>query len=173
MSDKHLWQTCVMNTCDKHLPHRMDTHTCRNIIIDWLTLWQPFAAVVSGYLCGRSRFPVRIILFPNMLPLYNCLYLLKMFSSQLKNARPHLVRIREALKNDMQKHMEFSICWLTQNFAKQPSIFLFPKFLESFFTPKNTPPKVKNSKLDKRCIFLGTPCRLQPAYMVISRRCPS
>ena len=24
--------------------------------------------------------------------------------------------------------------------------FLFPKFLELFFTPKNTPPKVKNSK---------------------------
>ena len=35
--------------------------------------------------------------------------------------------------------------------------FLFPMILELFFTPKNTPPKVKNSKLDKRCIFLGHP----------------
>ena len=45
----------------------------------------------------------------------------------------------------------------TQNFAKQPNIFLFPKFLELFFTPKKTPPKVKNSKSDKRDILLGHP----------------
>ena len=45
----------------------------------------------------------------------------------------------------------------TQNFAKQPNIFLFPKFLELFFTPKNTPPKVKNSKPDNITIFLGHP----------------
>ena len=31
--------------------------------------------------------------------------------------------------------------------------FLFPKFLELFFTPVNTPPK-----LDKRSILMGTPC---------------
>ena len=31
--------------------------------------------------------------------------------------------------------------------------FLFPKFLELFFTPKNTPHKPKNSKLDKIPIF--------------------
>ena len=45
----------------------------------------------------------------------------------------------------------------TQNFGKQPYIFLLPKFLELFFTPKNTPPKPKNSKLDKSPIFLGHP----------------
>ena len=33
-------------------------------------------------------------------------------------------------------------------------IFLFPKFSELFFTPKNTPPKYKNSKLHKIPIFL-------------------
>ena len=37
--------------------------------------------------------------------------------------------------------------------------FLFPKFLELFFTPKNTPPKVKNSKPFRITIFFGTPCR--------------
>ena len=47
----------------------------------------------------------------------------------------------------------------TQNFAKQPNIFLFLKFLELFFTPKNTPPKVKKSKIGLNHIFLGTPCR--------------
>ena len=40
-----------------------------------------------------------------------------------------------------------------------PIFFLFPKFLELFFTPKNTPPEPKNSKLDKIPIFFGTPCR--------------
>ena len=30
----------------------------------------------------------------------------------------------------------------TQYFAKQPDIFLFPKFLKLFFIPKNTTPKV-------------------------------
>ena len=37
--------------------------------------------------------------------------------------------------------------------------FLFPKFLELFFTPKNTPPKVQNSKPFRITIFFGTPCR--------------
>ena len=39
-----------------------------------------------------------------------------------------------------------------------PIYFWFPKFLELFFTPKNTPPKSKKSKLDKIPIFFGTPC---------------
>jgi len=30
----------------------------------------------------------------------------------------------------------------SQNFAEQPSNFLFPKFIELFFTPENSPPKV-------------------------------
>ena len=34
-----------------------------------------------------------------------------------------------------------------QIFAKQPNVFLFPKFLELFFNPRNTLPKVKNSKM--------------------------
>ena len=34
--------------------------------------------------------------------------------------------------------------------------FLFSKFLELFYTPKNTPPKVRNSKPDKRDIFWDT-----------------
>ena len=39
--------------------------------------------------------------------------------------------------------------------------FLFPKFLELFFTPKNTPSKVKNSKMGLNQIFLGHPVDLQ------------
>ena len=35
-----------------------------------------------------------------------------------------------------------------------PIFFMFPKFLELFFTPKNTPPKVRN-----KGNFFGTPCR--------------
>ena len=54
-------------------------------------------------------------------------------------------------------HFSDKQCQFTQNFAKQPYIFLFPKFLELFFTPKNTSPKVKNSKLGKRSISLGHP----------------
>ena len=38
-------------------------------------------------------------------------------------------------------------------------IFLLPKFLELFFTPKNTPSKVKNSIMGLNHIFFGTPCR--------------
>ena len=34
--------------------------------------------------------------------------------------------------------------------------FMFPKFLELFFTPKNTPPKVKNSKPFQITIFWDT-----------------
>ena len=53
-----------------------------------------------------------------------------------------------------------------------PIFFLFPKFLELFFTPKNTPPKSKNSKLDKIPIFLGHPVELlytlEMSYFVIS-----
>ena len=43
--------------------------------------------------------------------------------------------------------------------------FLFSKFLELFFTPKNTPPKSKYSKLDKIPIFLGHPVVLG-IYMI-------
>ena len=39
--------------------------------------------------------------------------------------------------------------------------FLFPKFLELFFTPKNTPPKVQNSKPFRITIFLGHPVEIQ------------
>ena len=35
--------------------------------------------------------------------------------------------------------------------------FLFPKSLELFSTPKNTPPILKNSKMSYREIFWGTP----------------
>ena len=45
----------------------------------------------------------------------------------------------------------------TQNFAQQPYIFFAPKVLRIIFTPKITPPKPKNSKLDKNPIFLGHP----------------
>ena len=47
-------------------------------------------------------------------------------------------------------------CLFTQNFAKQLNIFP-PKFLELFFTPKNTLPKVKISKMGLNRIFLGHP----------------
>ena len=50
---------------------------------------------------------------------------------------------------------------LIQNFAKQPNIFFVPEFLYLFFTPKNTPPKVKNSNPDNITIFFGTPCSIQ------------
>ena len=33
---------------------------------------------------------------------------------------------------------------------------LFPKFLDLSFTPKNTPPKFRNSQPDKRDIFWDT-----------------
>ena len=55
-------------------------------------------------------------------------------------------------------HFSDKQCLFTQNFAKQPNIFLFPKFLKLFFSPKNTLPKVKNSKMGLNCIFFGTPC---------------
>ena len=42
----------------------------------------------------------------------------------------------------------------TQNFGMQEE--KERKVLGNFFTPKNTPPKVKNSKLDKRLIFWDT-----------------
>ena len=58
----------------------------------------------------------------------------------------------------------------TQNFAKQPNIFLFPKFLELFFTPKKTPPKVKNSKPDKRDIFFGQPVYLHH-FSIFHQKC--
>ena len=45
----------------------------------------------------------------------------------------------------------------TQNFAKQPNFFLFPKFLELSLTIKNTPPKVKTQSLTKVTFFLGHP----------------
>ena len=38
--------------------------------------------------------------------------------------------------------------------------FWFPKFLELFFTPKNTPTKAKNSKMGLNHIFLGHPVDL-------------
>ena len=46
-----------------------------------------------------------------------------------------------------------------KNFAKQPNIFSFLKFLELFFTPKNIPHKIKNSKPDVITIFLGHPVK--------------
>ena len=53
-------------------------------------------------------------------------------------------------------HFSDKQCLFTQNFAKQPNIFP-PKFLELFFTPKNTLPKVKISKMGLNRIFLGHP----------------
>ena len=35
---------------------------------------------------------------------------------------------------------------------------LIHKFLELFFIPKKTPPKLRNSKNSLKVIFLGTPC---------------
>ena len=43
--------------------------------------------------------------------------------------------------------------YLLKILLNKPIFFLFPKFLELFFTPKNTPHKPKNSKLDKIPIF--------------------
>ena len=54
-----------------------------------------------------------------------------------------------------------------QNFAKQPSIFLVPEFLELIFTPNNTPPKVKNSKPDNITIFFGTSCRFHQSFFYV------
>ena len=50
-------------------------------------------------------------------------------------------------------HFSYKQCQFTQNFAKQLYIFLFPKFLELFITPKNTIPKVKNSKMSLNHTF--------------------
>ena len=66
-------------------------------------------------------------------------------------------------------HFSDKQCPFTQNFAKQPYIFLLPKFLELFFTPKNTPPKPKNSKLDKSPIFLGHPVGLPYKSLIFAQ----
>ena len=42
-----------------------------------------------------------------------------------------------------------------------PIFLLVPESLELFFTPKNTPLKVKNSKMGLNQIFLGHPVDLQ------------
>ena len=70
----------------------------------------------------------------------------------------HPEHSHKLIKTPTFLHFSDKQCQFTQNFAKQPYIFLFPKLLELFFTPINTSPKVKNSKLDKRSIFFGTPC---------------
>ena len=64
---------------------------------------------------------------------------------------------QKLIKTPKFLHFSDKQCPFTQNFAKQPNIFLFPKFLELFFTPKNTPPKVKNSKPFWITIFFGHP----------------
>ena len=62
---------------------------------------------------------------------------------------------------EFSRLFQFQMCypytdpWFVQNFAKQPYIFWFPKFLELFFTPKNTPPKLRNSKMSLKVILLG------------------
>ena len=53
----------------------------------------------------------------------------------------------------------------TQNFAKQPNFFLFPKFLELSLTIKNPPPKVKTQKWAQTVFFwetlqFGTNCTI-------------
>ena len=82
------------------------------------------------------------------------------------------------VKNNSKNFLFYKIFWLSmQNFEilaifqffinkvhllkillNNLIFFLFPEFLELFFTPKNTPPKVKNSKPDNITIFFGTPC---------------
>ena len=62
-------------------------------------------------------------------------------------------------------HFSYKQCQFIQNFAEQP--FLFPKFLELFFTPRNTLPMVKNSKMSLNHIFFGTPCSCSHTYYII------
>ena len=42
-------------------------------------------------------------------------------------------------------------------FLNNPKNFIKQKVLRIFFTPRNTPPKVKNSKMSLKVIFLGHP----------------
>ena len=64
----------------------------------------------------------------------------------------------------LKKHQKFCIflmnnVYLLKILLSNLIFLLFPKFLELLFTHKNTPPKVKNSKMGLNHIFLGTPCR--------------
>ena len=61
---------------------------------------------------------------------------------------------------------------LRSSFAtfKPFGLFLFQMFLELFFTPKKTPPKVKNSKPDKRDIFFGQPVYLHH-FSIFHQKC--
>ena len=44
-------------------------------------------------------------------------------------------------------------------FLPLATLYLFvPKVLIIFITPKNTPPKLRNSKMSLKVTFLGTPC---------------
>ena len=61
------------------------------------------------------------------------------------------------IKTSKILHFSDKQCYITQNFAKPPNIFLVPIILRIFFTPKNTPPKVKNSKKGQKKHFFGTP----------------
>ena len=51
---------------------------------------------------------------------------------------------QKLIKTPKFLHFYDKQCPFTQKFAKQPIFFLFPKFLELFFTHKNTPPKLRN-----------------------------
>ena len=46
--------------------------------------------------------------------------------------------------------------------------FLFPKFLELFFTPKNADLMVKNSKMGLNHIVFGTPCSCVIPKLILS-----
>ena len=80
----------------------------------------------------------------------------KFFLSKLgppwsKSVRPCLNTVHSIFLTKRKKVI------LLRLLLNNPIFLLFPKFLEFFFTPKNTPPNVKNSKPNKRDIFLGHP----------------
>ena len=68
-----------------------------------------------------------------------------------------LLKLTKSLKFKKIRRFWIKEVSFTQILLNNPIFFVFPKFLEIFSTLKKTPPKVKNSKPDKRDIFLGHP----------------
>ena len=76
-----------------------------------------------------------------------------------------LLKLTKTIRRFWTKEVSF-----TQIVLNNPIFFVFPKILELFFTPKKTPPKVKNSKPDKRDIFFGQPVYLHH-FSIFHQKC--
>ena len=102
-------------------------------------------AVPSVSRCGRARSQFFHVLK------HQKFFLSKLGPPWSKSVRPCLNTVHSIFLTKRKKVI------LLRLLLNNPIFLLFPKFLEFFFTPKNTPPNVKNSKPNKRDIFLGHP----------------